>query len=127
MMLYGSRIREYYADEGSVKLGNPPHALASALYKLVYGSARADRETLRQLKGYRAFFANDPARAYHEIRELKQVDANLDGSIDANELLSLSSRKVRLGFADRLMEALSTHPNMVARVKRLSQLAARRA
>ena len=127
LVLYGSRIREYYADEGCVKLGNPPHALASALYKLVYGSARADRETLRQLQGYRAFFANDPARAYHEIRELKQVDANLDGSIDANELLSLSSRKVRLSFADRMMEALSTHPNMVARVKRLSQLAARRA
>lgn len=127
LVLYGSRIREYYADEGSVKLGNPPHALASALYKLVYGSARADRETLRQLQGYRAFFANDPARAYHEIRELRQVDTNLDGNIDANELLSLSSKNVRLSFADRLMEMFSTHPNMVARVKRLSRLAARRA
>jgi heat shock protein HtpX len=127
LVLYGSRIREYYADEGSVKLGNPPHALASALYKLVYGSARVDRETLRQLQGYRAFFANDPARAYHEIRELRQVDANLDGSIDANELLALSTKPVRLSLADRLMEALSTHPNMVARVKRLSELAARRA
>ncbi len=127
LVLYGSRIREYYADEGSVKLGNPPHALASALYKLVYGSARADRETLRQLQGYRAFFANDPARAYHEIRELRQVDTNLDGNIDANELLSLSSKNVRLSFADRLMEMFSTHPNMVARVKRLSKLAARRA
>ncbi|NOZ59310.1 MAG: M48 family metalloprotease [Euryarchaeota archaeon] len=127
LVLYGSRIREYYADEGSVKLGNPPHALASALYKLVYGSARVDRETLRQLQGYRAFFANDPARAYHEVRELRQVDANLDGSIDANELLALSSKPVRLSLADRLMEAFSTHPNMVARVKRLSELAARRA
>ena len=127
LVLYGSRIREYYADEGSVKLGNPPHALASALYKLVYGSARVDRKVLKQMEGYKAFFANDPSRAYHEIRELKQVDANLDGNIDANELLALSSKKVRLSTADRLMEMMSTHPNMVVRVKRLSQLAARRA
>ncbi len=127
LVLYGSRIREYYADEGSVKLGNPPHALASALYKLVYGSARVDRETLRQMQGYKAFFANDPARAYHEIRELRQVDVDMNGSIDANELLALSSKQVRLNSADRLMEMFSTHPNMVARIKRLSQLAARRA
>jgi heat shock protein HtpX len=28
MVLYGSRIREYYADKGSVQLGNRPHYLA---------------------------------------------------------------------------------------------------
>ncbi|MFZ2410750.1 MAG: zinc metalloprotease HtpX, partial [Candidatus Methanoperedens sp.] len=43
MVLYVSRIREYYADEGAVKLGNSPHYLASALYKLVYGSARVPK------------------------------------------------------------------------------------
>ncbi|NIO03712.1 MAG: M48 family metalloprotease, partial [Proteobacteria bacterium] len=46
LVLAGSRIREYGADETSVKLGNHPHHLASALYKLVYGSAQC-RKTAR--------------------------------------------------------------------------------
>jgi len=33
-------------DEGAVKLGSSPHHLASALYKLVYGSARVSKESL---------------------------------------------------------------------------------
>ena len=40
LVLYGSRIREYYADQGSVRLGSMPHHMATALYKLSYGSAR---------------------------------------------------------------------------------------
>ncbi len=127
LVLYGSRIREYYADEGSVRLGSAPHHLASALYKLVYGSARVDKDALRHVEGYKAFFVNDPSRAYYEIRELKQVDRDLSGSIDQSELLALSTKQVRISSADKLMEALSTHPNMVKRVKRLSQLAAGRA
>jgi heat shock protein HtpX len=123
LVLYGSRIREYYADRGSVKLGNAPHALASALYKLVYGSARVDRNTLKQMEGYKAFFVNDPSRAYNEIMELKQIDTDLSGTIDQNELLALRSKKVRLSTADKLMEILSTHPNMVKRIKYLSSLA----
>lgn len=122
LVLYGSRIREYYADQGSVKLGNAPHALASALYKLVYGSARVNKEALKQMEGYKAFFVNDPSRAYYEIRELKQIDADLSGTIDMNELLAVRSKKVKLGTRDKLMEALSTHPNMVKRIKHLSTL-----
>jgi Zn-dependent protease with chaperone function len=44
LVLYGSRIREFSADEGSVRLSDEPHLLAGALYKLVYGSARAQRD-----------------------------------------------------------------------------------
>ena len=52
LVLYGSRIREYSADLGSVQLGNRPHHLASALYKLVYGNARLRRsEELKQVEG----------------------------------------------------------------------------
>ena len=39
LVLYASRIREYYADLGSVQVGNAPHQLATALYKLVYSNA----------------------------------------------------------------------------------------
>lgn len=122
LVLYGSRIREYYADRGSVKLGNPPHALASALYKLVYGSAKVDREALKQMEGYKAFFVNDPSRAHNEIMELRQIDMDLSGTIDPHELSALRTRKVRLSTSDKLMELLSTHPNMLKRIKHLSTL-----
>ncbi len=56
LVLYASRIREYYADERSIKLGNAPHALASALYKLVYGSARVNKEELKHIEGLKSLF-----------------------------------------------------------------------
>jgi heat shock protein HtpX len=127
LVLYASRIREYYADLGSVKLGNTPHDMASALYKLVYGNAKIPKESLKQIEGYKAFFANDPSRAANELKELRQVDLDMNGTIDENELKSLSSMDVKIKTSDKLMEILSTHPNMVKRVKHLSELAHGRA
>ncbi len=127
LVLYASRIREYYADLGSVKLGNTPHDMASALYKLVYGNAKIPKESLKQIEGYKAFFANDPSRAANELKELRQVDLDMSGTIDENELKSLSSMDVKIKTSDKLLEILSTHPNMVKRVKHLSELAHGRA
>ena len=120
LVLYASRIREYFADRGSVSLGCAPHNLATALYKLVYGSARADKDSLKQVEGLKAFFVNDPSCALNEIKELRQLDLDKSGTIDADELAVLSSRGLRLSFADRLLEIMSTHPNMLKRIKQLS-------
>jgi len=122
LVLYGSRIREYYADRGSVKLGNSPHHLATALYKLVYGSAKVPHDTLRQMEGEKAFFLNDPSRARNEINQLSQVDTDMSGTIDQSELLTIRSKKVHVGTSDKLMEIMSTHPNMLKRIKHLSTL-----
>src|SRR5512136_1649400 len=122
LVLYGSRIREYYADEGSVGLGNPPHHLATALYKLVYGNARARKEDLKEIEGVKAFFVSDPSKAYSELRELTQIDLDMSGTIDQNELQVLRSKTVKLGLGDKMMEAFSTHPNMLKRIKHLSSL-----
>jgi heat shock protein HtpX len=121
LVLYASRIREYFADRGSVLLGNRPSALASSLYKLVYGSARMDKETLREVEGLKAFFVNDPSQALNEIKELRQLDRDKSGTIDASELELLRSKKINLGFGDKLLEILSTHPNMLKRIKQLSE------
>ncbi|MEK6715065.1 MAG: zinc metalloprotease HtpX [Candidatus Omnitrophota bacterium] len=120
LVLYASRIREYFADRGSVKLGNPPHKLASALYKLVYGSARTPKEELRQVEGLKAFFVNDPSLAAKEFSELKQLDLDKSGAIDRQELNFLNNKKLNLSFGDKLMELMSTHPNMLKRIKQLS-------
>ena len=123
LVLYGSRIREYYADHGSVRLGNEPHYLATALYKLAYGNARfRGREDLKRVEGVKAFFVNDPSRAWYEVRELSQIDRDMSGTIDYNELMELRSKQVRLTTADKMMEFFTTHPNMLKRIKHISSL-----
>ena len=122
LVLYVSRIREYYADEGAVKLGSSPHHLASALFKLVYGSAKISKDTLKQAEGMKAFFASDPSRAAHEIKELSQIDLDRSGTIDMNELMALRTKPISISSADKLMEMMSTHPNMLKRIQRLSAL-----
>jgi heat shock protein HtpX len=124
LVLYGSRIREYYADKGSVQLGNPPNELATALYKLVNGSARLkDSPEIKQVGGAKAFFATDPSQAWNEVREVSQIDRNKDGRIDQNELLALRTIEVRLSFGQKVMEIFTTHPNMLKRMKQLSAYA----
>lgn len=127
LVLAGSRIREYYADERSVKLGNPPHHLASALYKLAFSSARLQRdpqaqEELRRVAGLKAFFLNDISRGWNEVRELKEIDRDMSGTIDQNELLALRTKQPKLSGAEKMMEIFTTHPNMLKRIKRLSTL-----
>lgn len=123
LVLYGSRIREYYADFGSIKLGNEPSALATALYKLVYGNARnKNPEELKRVEGVRAFFVNDPARAWREVKELSQLDQDMNGTIDVIELMDLRQKEVRLSASDKMLELFTTHPNMLKRIKHLSTL-----
>ncbi|MBN2483260.1 MAG: M48 family metalloprotease [Candidatus Omnitrophica bacterium] len=121
LVLYASRIREYFADRGSIALGNRPEFLASALYKLVYGSARIDKQSIKESEGFKAFFLNDPSRALKEIKELSQIDIDKSGTIDSTELAALRTRSIQLAFGDRMMETLSTHPNMLKRIQQLSQ------
>ncbi len=123
LVLYGSRLREYYADSGSVELGNPPSQLATALYKLVYGSAKfRGREDLRRVEGVKAFFLNDPSRAQLEIKELSQVDRDMSGTIDSDELMELRQRTIKITTAEKMMELFTTHPNMLKRIEHLASL-----
>nr|CBH39619.1 probable protease htpX homolog [uncultured archaeon] len=121
IVLYGSRIREYYADAGSAELTKKPHELASALYKMIYGSADLKQEKVKkELGSMRAFFAADPITARGDLKDLSAADLNRDGKIDAYEL-KLFTERARVSRADRLMEIFSTHPNPVSRVKRLGE------
>ncbi len=122
LVLYGSRIREYYADRGSVTLGNRPRHMATALYKLSYGNARVDKEQYKRVEGVKAFFVNDPSRALREVKELKEIDTDMSGTIDTSELEALRGKAVRPSMGSRLMEIFSTHPNMLKRIKHLSTL-----
>ncbi len=122
LVLFVSRVREYYADQGSVEIGGKPHKLASALYKLVYGSANLDKKQVKEVEGVKAFFVNDISDASNEISDLKQIDINMDGIISEAELSELRYTKTRIGTGSKIMELISTHPNMVKRIKRLAEL-----
>jgi heat shock protein HtpX len=125
LVLYGSRIREYYADKGSVELGNQPNQLATALYKLVNSSANIrDKNQLKKVEGAKAFFISDPMQSMNELRELSQIDKNKDGVIDQYELLTLRQMNVKLSFWAKFGEIFTTHPNMLKRIKQLASYTA---
>ena len=119
IVLYVSRIREYYADAGSAELTRKPQALASALYKMIYGSAGAKQEKVKkEMESMRAFFAADPVTARRDLKDLRAADLNKDGKIDEYELRAFAER-AKATRADRIMEIFSTHPTPVSRVKKL--------
>ena len=121
LVLFISRTR-ILCDQGSVELGGRPHKLASALYKLVYGLATASEESIKEVSGLKAFFMNDISDAGNEINDLQQLDFNRDGVISEDELARLRYSDTKVSTGQSLMELLSTHPNMLKRVKRLFEL-----
>ena len=122
LVLFISRIREYYADEASVEFGNRPAALVSALYKLSYGAARCNEKTIADLNTNRAFFVNDINNAKHDVNDFQQIDFDGDGRISDEELRKLANSEVKISRKNGVMELLSTHPDSLKRVKRLAEL-----
>ncbi|WP_405290719.1 zinc metalloprotease HtpX [Methanobrevibacter sp.] len=122
LVLFISRTREYYADEASVEYGNRPAALVSALYKLSYGAARCNDETINDLNTNRAFFVNDINNAKHDVTDFQQIDFDGDGKISDEELRRLANSDVKISKKSGAMELFSTHPDSLKRVKRLAEL-----
>lgn len=121
IVLYASRVREYYADAGAAELTQKAHPLASALYKMIYGSARVDSDRIKKETGsMRAFFAADPMTAIGDLKDLRAADLNKDGQIEEHELEAFAER-ANASRVDRVMELFSTHPNPVSRVKMLGK------
>ncbi|MDR2831136.1 MAG: M48 family metalloprotease [Methanobrevibacter sp.] len=121
LVLFISRTREYYADQGSVEYGNSPDKLASALYKLVYGTSKVDKNEVKKVKGTSAFFLNDIGNSDFDIHELSQLDTDNDGKISASELSQLKYRKIHVSTGKKAMEIFSTHPNMLKRMRKLCE------
>jgi heat shock protein HtpX len=69
----------------------------------------------------KAFFVNDPSRAASEFNDLKALDLDRSGTISTEELDALRGKAIKLNLGDKMMEFFSTHPNMLKRIKRLSE------
>lgn len=81
-----------------------------------------DQKQVKEVEGVKTFFVNDISDASNEISDLKQIDRDMDGVISETELAELKNTKTSIGKGSRITELISTHPNMVKRIKRLVEL-----
>jgi heat shock protein HtpX len=117
--LYLSRLREYYADRHSVSVvDNGAQKLSTGLAKIVNASRKVNAARKAQQKkpnssAFKALFISDPDRASSDSVELAAMNVQSDQKL----VQDIISRK--LTFTDKLAEALSTHPNIVKRLRAL--------
>jgi heat shock protein HtpX len=118
-----SRLREYYADRHSASIvDSGSQKLSTGLAKIVnatknMGRTDRTRQQAKNLNGFKALFITDPDRANVDSAELSMMSV-----ADSQKLVQeILSKKLTSG--DRVLEILSTHPNIVKRLKALQELA----
>ena len=118
--LYLSRLREYFADRHSVTVVDEgSRKLSEALAKIVSSTGRMrhyHRET-SSFNSFKALFIEDPDRA--EKDELELAGARRFKT-DERLVQEILSKKVTT--IDRVLEVLSTHPNIMKRLIALQSL-----
>ena len=121
-ILYLSRLREYYADRHSVSVvDGGAQKLSLGLAKIVNTTHKVNANRKAQQEkpnssAFKALFIADPDRASVDSAELVTMGVQSEQKI----VQEIASRK--LTFADKLLEALSTHPNIVKRLRALQEL-----
>ncbi|HUT17146.1 MAG TPA: zinc metalloprotease HtpX [Acidobacteriota bacterium] len=118
-ILYLSRLREYYADRHSVSVvDNGAKKLSTGLAKIVHTTRKVNsaRKEKRNSSAFKALFIADPDRASADSAELAAMEVQSDQKL-VQEILSKEPT-----FADKLIEAFSTHPNIVKRLRALQEL-----
>jgi len=121
-ILYLSRLREYYADRHSVSVvNNGAQKLSTGLAKIVnttqkINNAQKAKKEKANSSAFKALFIADPDRASTDSAELAAMEAQSDQKL----VQEITSKK--LTFTDKLIEALSTHPNIVKRLRALQEL-----
>lgn len=119
LILYLSRLREYYADRHSVSIvDNGAQKLSTGLAKIVHTTRRVGRGQRNKPNNsaFKALFIADPDRANADAVELSAMEIQGDQQL-VQQILSK-----KLTFADKLIEAFSTHPNIIKRLRALQRL-----
>ena len=122
--LYLSRLREYYADRHSASIvENGAEKLSTGLVTIVEESKRImkpNREQQQQKKNnsaFKALFISDPERAVVDSAELHHAS----NATTKEALLRETLAKEPTSF-DKFSEILSTHPNLIKRLRALREL-----
>jgi heat shock protein HtpX len=122
LVLYVSRLRETYADRGSVELTGEKAPLASALYRITRETARHDKQEIKDLGGTRALMITDPYRAQKDAAAFEWSQVAPDGDFSEASLQQFDRDVTKLGWHLRLAETLSTHPLLEHRLKLLAEM-----
>ncbi|MCW4019471.1 MAG: zinc metalloprotease HtpX [Candidatus Bathyarchaeota archaeon] len=118
--LYISRLREYYADRHSVSVvDNGADKLSTGLAKIVNASARTtltrqQKEQMKNFSSFKSLFIANP--------ETAKEDSEAVHAFQSNQKMVEEIIDKKLTFGDKLVEALSTHPNIVKRLSALQEL-----
>ena len=118
--LHVSRLREYYADRHSVSVvDDGVNKLGTGLAKIVHASAKTVKSTQQQqqtknFSGFKSLFIANP--------ETAQADSAALNAFGSNQKLVDDILAKKITFGDTLIEALSTHPNIVKRLRALQEL-----
>jgi heat shock protein HtpX len=115
-ILYLSRLREYYADRHSVTVvDDGAQKLSLGLAKIVNASKRFGRnqKSSQNLHAFKALFISDPDRAVSDSASIAEMHSPNSQDL-VQEIISKEPT-----FADNLMEAFSTHPNIIKRLRAL--------
>lgn len=114
-----SRLREYYADRFSVSIvEDGSRKLSEALAKIVSSNVKFKRYYgVSGISSFKTLFIEDPDKAEDDIISIAQSRMFKTDQELVKEVLS---RKVT--FFDRIIELLSTHPNIVKRLKALQKI-----
>jgi heat shock protein HtpX len=117
-ILYLSRLREYYADRHSVAtVDGGARKLSVGLAKIVHTTRNmknAGKEKQNQT-AFKALFITDPDHAVTDSMAISAMNKASDQKL-VQELITQ-----KLTGADRLVELLSTHPNIIKRLKALQE------
>ncbi len=119
-ILYLSRLREYYADRHSASIvPDGPRKLSVALAKIVQTTQNMGkaRKGAKNQNAFKTLFIADPDHA-----EIDSADISRLASTSGEQKMVEQIMSHKLTTAERLIEALSTHPNMTKRLKALQEL-----
>jgi heat shock protein HtpX len=117
--LYMSRLREYFADRHSASIvEDGPRKLSVGLAKIVDHTRRAKqaKRNVGTSGSFKALFISDPDRAELDSAALSQAGFRTD------KMLVEDIVRSEVTATDRLVELISTHPNIVKRLRALHNL-----
>lgn len=137
LILYFSRLREFYSDRFAGMQTRKPSVLAQALAKISYGISMEKRResnlgwNMRQQErgqkiSERAFFIADPANAGKDFLELSeryesstQIQISKDMKEQVIEAMQEEKRKKSTSMLARISEMFMTHPHTYKRIEKL--------
>jgi heat shock protein HtpX len=116
LILYFSRLREFYADNFGGRQVKPS-ILANALAKITYGLSLQKQEIKNSM--LRSFYAVDPVTSRYEVSNFSSYYK--DQHISEEEVKKAMDWEKKSSFS-RLGEIFRTHPLTYKRIKKLHQL-----